>query len=78
MGNYSSGWLSTQNWSSHEVVGLDPAVVPPRIYADWWNLYANVFGLDGEHRHAGCCHFDNYHFILYGEAPMKCNQEASR
>ena len=47
-GNYSSGWLSSQNWSTHESVGLDPTVVPPHIYADGSNVYVNVFGLDGE------------------------------
>lgn len=46
--NYSSGWLSSANWTKHESVGLDPAVVPPEIYADYWNLFVNNFGLDGE------------------------------
>ena len=46
--NYSSGWLSSANWTKHESVGLDPAVVPPEIYADYWNLFVDNFGLDGE------------------------------
>ena len=38
------------NWTGNtgQLIGLDPTVVPPEVYADPLNLYVNYFGLGGE------------------------------